>query len=46
MDNTPMRQYGISKLEGGWILNPFREITGGNQAINMLTITQLIQLMW
>ncbi len=28
-----MRQPGISKLEGGLILNPYREITGGNRAI-------------
>ncbi len=33
---TPMHQKGISKLEGGLILNPYREITGGNRAINML----------
>ena len=36
---TPMRRKGIGKLEGGLILNPYREITGGNRAINMLIIT-------
>ena len=41
-----MRQKGISKLEGGLILNPYREITGGNRAINMLIITLLTKLMW
>ena len=42
---TPMRQQGISKLGRGLILNPYREITDGNQAINMLIITQLTKLM-
>ncbi len=43
---TPMHQKGISKPGGGLILNPYRQITGGNQAIYMLIITQLTKLMW
>ena len=43
---TPMRQKGISKLEGGLIPNPYREITGENRAINMLIITLLTKPMW
>ena len=42
---TPVHQKGISKLEGGLILYPCREITDGNQAINMLIVKQSIQLM-
>ena len=38
---TNVYQKGISKLEGGLILYPCREITDGNQAINMLIVTQL-----
>ena len=35
---TSVHQKGISKLEGGLILYPCREITDGNQAINILLL--------